>query len=166
MFRSFKKTIVIGGLVIMAFSFFACGKKIIIPYHAVVVESGLSFQPDFLKNNMTYGAYYYDDNGELVSDRTSPGTRTYIITNQDEFDEVFISFPQIDFDKEMILLYCYTTENTNQRHIKSVELDGGILKIGFSPDRDTTGIPPFFQRRILVVKIDEIEIETVEFTEI
>jgi hypothetical protein len=142
-------------------------------YNAIVVDAGLAFKKDFLMENMTYGAIYQNENWdpddasseELIEDQTSPVFRTYIITEKTQLDEVFSVFPDIDFEKEMIVMYAYTSVYGRKRIITSITLDNKNLKIAFKiaegkPGYNDASMP---QRRFLIIKLDKLDIDTVEF---
>ena len=88
----------------MSISLVGCKK---IDHNAVIITDVIRYQEEWLKDNHVYGAY--DENGEENYDENTPKSRTYLIKNQDEHDEVFSEFPEIDFENEMLIVYCYRT---------------------------------------------------------
>lgn len=156
----------------ICFTVSACG----ISYHAVVVNSGIEFTSDFLKNSITYGAWCdkEDYDPEVDEDRgwydtVSPQTRTYIVREQNEADEIFAVSPAFDFEKEMVLVYCWT-EIYNSRPIilKSVQMNtNSTLKVEFSLEKPTgeIGDASIPQRRILVIKMDKLNISSAVFSQ-
>ena len=55
---------------------------------------------DFTQNNKTH--YPFTEDG-------LPNNRTYMVEGEEEFSEIFSSFPQeVDFDKEILLVYLFT----------------------------------------------------------
>lgn len=157
----------------ICFTVSACG----VSYHAVVIGSDIEFTSDFLKNSITYGAWCdkedYDpevDEYRGWYDSESPETRTYIIKSQSEAGEIFTEIPAIDFENEMVLVYCWT-EIYNSRPVilKSVKMNkNNTLKIEFTLKKPTgaVGDASMPMRRILVVKIDKLDISSVEFLQI
>ena len=135
----------------------------IIKFDAEVIDlSSLTFREDFLKANRTYGAHY--ENGGY--DQTLPEFRTFVITEKAKLDEVFSVCPKIDFIKEMVVMYAYTSEYGHKRRIKNITLDNKTLKIKF---KIAEGLPGFSDAsmpitRFLVIKMDKLDIDTVEFT--
>ena len=130
----------------------------IMKYNVTVVETGVEFNEDFLTANTLYDPYNKDE--------TLPKFRTHIIKEQSKFDEVFIAFPQIDFQKEMILIYVYTCYYNGRSHkIQSVDLDGKTLKIGVRLKREYPYGPDMSSpmHRFLVIKMDSLDIKTVKF---
>ena len=155
-------------------AFSACG---IINYNGVVIDSGIEFTSDFLKSSITYGAWCEkeDYNPEVDEERgwydsESPETRTYIVREQSEADEIFTEIPAVDFKNEMLLVYCWT-EIYNSRPVilKSAILhENNVLKIEFTLKKPTgqVGDASMPTRRILVVKMDKLNISSVEFSQI
>lgn len=152
----------------------ACG----VGYHAAVMDSDVEFTAEFLKDSITYGAWCenedfdpevdeYGDHGWYDSE--SPETRTYIVREQSEADEIFANLPDVDFENEMILVYCWTEIYIRDVILKSVKADeGDTLKVEFTlkkPGRHV-GDATIPQRRILVVKVDKLDISAVEFSQI
>lgn len=150
---------------------FGCGNK----YSAVIVESELQFTNNFLKNSITYGAYYRNENfnsekdewdEEWLYDTVSPKTRTYIIGGKFELNEIFSAFPKVDLEKEMVIVYCYTSCYGRSRILKDIQRgDDLILKIKFTIKKGRCGYADASmpQRRILVLKMDKLEVKSVEF---
>lgn len=150
----------------MVISFSACGNDEI-PYNAVLydnVKEGI--KTEFLRDNLTYGAYNeYGD--EPLMDMHSPETRSFIIKEQDELNKIFIEFlPNIDFEREMVLMYGITSATSLPYKIEKIELKDELLKIEFkivAPKRvPSDGPKPY--TRWFVIKIDKLNITTVQFT--
>lgn len=168
-----KKFLGLGVVLIMSIGLFTgCGGN---KYNAVVMESGFSFKSEFLSENMTLGAYYYNENydaeaedpeDEYLRDETSPSHRIFVVKNQDECNLIFSDFQQVDFGKEMLLVYCYTDIYGRPRIIKSIELEGATLSVDFALKQAKPGVgdASMPQRRILVIKIKALDVETVSFT--
>jgi hypothetical protein len=147
------------------------GEKML-PYNAMIGVGGpLVYKEDFLKVNRTYGTIYWngiDDPGYAQSyeyDETSPQFRTFIITEQARVDEIFSVCPDIDFEKDMVLMYAYTSVYGNRYHIiKSITLDNKNLKIEFKISENESNDASMPQTRFLVTKMNKLDIDTVEFT--
>ncbi|MBE7078776.1 MAG: hypothetical protein E7380_02810 [Clostridiales bacterium] len=96
-----------------------------------------------------------------------------IIFTQEELEEVFLDFPKVDFEKEMVLVYFYdsfyhydipllkgiTFEEDNRLQITFYMKDMEEALPGYA-----TGLPP--RTYSLVVKIDKLEVSTAEFIRI
>lgn len=135
-----------------------------IDHNAVIITDGIRYQEEWLKENHVYGAY--DENGEEKYDENTPKSRTYLIKNQDELDEVFSEFPEIDFENEMLIVYCYRTIYIRKQVLEKVVLDGTILNVEFNVVKGKMGhadasVP---SRRMLVLKLDKLDITEVNIT--
>jgi len=167
-----KKILILGVAIIMAFGLFACGNKI--PFNAVVLSDGYNFKTKFLNENRTYGARYLNENynededewsDRYLVDETSPIFRVFVIKEQAELDKAFVYFPQIDFDKNMILVYCYTEIYSRSQIINSIELDGTVLEVEFSLKKAKPGVGDASapQTRFMIIKMDLLAITEVTF---
>lgn len=173
MAKKLAKALTLGVALIMCIGLFAgCGGN---KYNAVVLSEGFSFKPEFLINNRTHGAQYLNENWDeeidewddkYITDETSPEYRVLIIKNQIELDNIFGSFVQVDFEKEMILLYCYTDIYSRLQLIDKVNHSGTTLEIEFSLKKPKTGVKDASMPgcKQLVIKMDTLEIETAKFT--
>lgn len=158
-------------MVTTIFPFAGCGNK----YNAEIITSGMSFQQQFLDNSITYGAYYQKEyfnsqhsqwEKEWVLDEISPQNRTYIIRDRISLSEIFSTFPEIDFGEKMVLVYCYTSCYDRKQVLKSISLnDEKCLNINFTMKNGKIGYgdASLPQRRILVIKMDALDIISVDF---
>ena len=157
----------------ICFTISACG----VGYNAVVVDSGIEYTAEFLKNSITYGAWcdnedfnVEEDDYDGWYDSESPETRTYIVSELSEADEIFVKCPDVDFEKEMLLVYCWT-EIYQRRPVvlKSVKVEENqILKVEFTLKNPSgnVGDASMPMRRIIVIKMDKIDISFAEFSKI
>ena len=139
----------------------ACGGN---KYNVTVVESGLMFK-DYLKDGMISGVYDHSK-GEWIIDETLPRSRTFIIKEQNEFEDIFCDVPSwIDFNKEMLLVYIFPSSYGRPCKFKSVKTDGEILEIYFTMGKSKSGYGDAGspQRRIFAIKMKKLEIVAVEF---
>ena len=131
----------------------------------IITVDRLSYHAEWLENNPVYGAYSEDGKENYNSD--TPKNRTYLIQTQGQLNEIFVDFPEIDFEKEMVLVYCYRTVYTQRKQIlENVTLDGKVLNVSFNVERGKLGYADASapHRRILVVKLDKLEITEVKIT--
>ena len=88
---------------------------------------------DFSQNNKVYGAYYRDDEDayESEKDTISPRSRTFIIKDQEAYNEIFLEGAiDIDFETEMIVLYTQSVSDTDPFEIGDISIDeNGVLNI-------------------------------------
>ena len=156
----------------ICFTFSAC----IVRYHATVIDTGIEFTDEFLKGSITYGAWRenenYDPDDETSVDGwyddKSPETRTYILSEQGEADNIFDLSPKFDFEKERVIVYCWTEIYIRKVILKSVKTDGDTLKIKFTLKKPgwNVGDATMPQRRILVIRLKKVSFSSVEFTQV
>ena len=139
--------------VVVGMCFVGCGK---IEHNAVIIADGATYRTEWLDSNYVYGAYIEG----AGYDEDSPESRTYIIKNQEELDEIFSEFPQTDFEKEMVVVYCYRTIYVRKQVLEKVVFDGNVLKIEFNVVRGKIGHADAAapHRRTLAVKLDKLDI--------
>ena len=95
----------------LLFCFVGCSK---IEYNAVILKDGFTFKGSWI-----------DSNNELDE------SKTLVIKSQEALDEIFTEFKEIDFEKEMVIVYCYTTIYVREQKLEKVSLDNGVLSIEF-----------------------------------
>ena len=163
--KTIKKLLTIGLacllILCMSVSLVGCGK---IDHNAIIIADGITYQEEWLDNNHVYGAY--GENGEENYDENTPKSRTYLIKNQDELDEVFSEFPEIDFENEMLIVYCYRTIYIRKQVLEKVVLDRNVLNVEFNVVKGKIGHADASapSRRMLVVKLDKLDIAEVNVT--
>ena len=147
-------------------AFAGCETTVMRQFNARGIAHLTEFREDFLETNRIYDAPYLNENGECVLDKTSPKYRTYIITEKAQVDEVFSVCPEIDFEKEMVVMYAFSCTSFNGIKFTSITLDNKILKIKFKYKKGKpgykTGIPP--ETAFLRLLMDKLDITKVEFT--
>ena len=173
--KKIKKLLTIGLVVLlmlcMSISLVGCGK---IEYNATIIKDGISYNESWVSANLTYGAYYpnpdYNPDDEqsepVLFDDTSPKNRTYIIKEKTALDEIFETFPDIDFTKEMVIVYCFTTIYSRERVLESVKMgENNILNIEFkSKDNNGRGDAAMPGRAILTIRLDMLDITEANIT--
>lgn len=90
----------------------------------------------------------------------------YVIKLQDDVNEVFTEFPQIDFDAEMVIVYCYTTTSIREQKLNSVSFENGVLNIEFDVVKGKAGaggatVP---QTRTCIIQMDKVEANEIIIT--
>ena len=144
-------------ILILASLLIGCAR---IEYNATILKDGFAFNLEWYENNYTKHSLQSEYNNDL------PESRTYVINNQEDLNEVFASFPQIDFDTEMVIVYCYTTTCNRKQKLDNVSFDNGVLNIEFSNvkawfDVDDATSP---QTRTCVIRMDKIEATDINVT--
>jgi hypothetical protein len=127
------------------------------PYNATIVNAGFTVRVDFLDENEIYHPF--------KDDKTLPEDRAFIIPDKDKLDDIFSVFPSINFEKEMIVMYMYTSSYVRKRSITSVTFNNNKLLIKFKYAELKPGIGDATTpaRRLLVIKMDKLDIDAVEF---
>ena len=164
-----KKYFIAMGMALLMFFVNGCNEKIY--YHAVIVNG--VYNETFLKKNMTFGAYYKNENYdpenvndyEYLLDETSPRDRTFIVTEQSQMNDIFESFrAPINLEKQMLVVYIYTDCYQRARILRTVRLSGDVLKIEFKlkPGKRGYGNACEPYQRTFAVVLDKLDVETVE----
>lgn len=166
-----KKIIASLVLAIMALFSFGCTDKLpeeetyIAPYNAILYDNcGLWINDDFKAENRVKGAIYNDE----FEWGDYPKSRTFIITDSDSFKNAIIdNFKQfeVDFDKEMIILYTFVADCVLPAKINKMELVDEFLSIHCVIElirNSLTTCQPF--QRWLIVKLDKLSVTAVENT--
>lgn len=160
----FKKILVLGVIMSIVLSLAACKDAPL--YNAKFYDdAGKWIHQEFLIENLTRGAYF---EGQNTDDDSYPKSVTRLIKSKGEFDAIFAEFPmEIDFDKSMICLYIFTCNYVRPYEISKITIDNQMLKIAVESikPKGTTGDAVRSWQRCLVVKMDRLEIDTLEFTE-
>lgn len=163
--KKIKKILTIGlaFLLMLCMSISLVGCKPI-EHNAVIITDGIAYQEEWIDDNHVYGAY--DENGEEKYDENTPKSRTYLIKTQAELDEAFSEFPEIDLENEMLIVYCYRTIYARKQVLEKVALEGTVLNVEFNIVKGKIGHADASapHRRILVVKLDKLDITEVTIT--
>lgn len=158
-----KKIVIMGVALITALAFFAgCSSD---KMNAKMYDNaGGWIKESFSSDNLTRGAFYGE---ERITDSAYPENRTFIVNNQEEYEEIFIEDTEeldVDFNKETIVVYTYTADSQRENYIKSVNVKDSILKILYK-EKTRSGVGdttrPF--QRWFVVKLDKIDIIGADF---
>ena len=160
-------------LLSICLAFSACGVR----YHATVIDTGIEFTSEFLEESVTYYQgwhenedYNPEDENSVPGwyDETLPQSRTYIVSGQSEADKIFAASPKFDFEKERVVVYCWSEIYTRKVILKRVKTDGDILKIKFTLKKPgwAVGDASMPHRRILVIKLKNVSFSSVEVTQV
>ncbi len=159
-----KKILILGVLMVMAFSLGACENKI--PYNAVMYDdAGKWIAEQFLLENITQGAYF---EGINTDDNSYPKSVARLIKSGEEFEAIFTEFPlEIDFDKSIVCIYVFTCNYVRPYKINKIVVDNQTLKIEVKSvkPKEAVGDAVRSWQRCLVVKMDKTDVISVEFTE-
>lgn len=133
-------------------------------YNAIVCdEPNRWLREDFLSENLISGAYYDE---KIYTDDIYPSSRTFIIDNNECFNEIFQSSSlDVNFEREMLVLHTFVSIYTRPIEIKEVSVEESVLQIEFIMGKAQKGtgdaIRPF--QRYLLVKLDKLAVTSAEF---
>lgn len=113
-----------------------------------------------LKDSFTFNESWLDSNNELTE------SKTFVIESQEALDEIFTDFKEIDFDKEMLIVYCYTTIYVREQKLEKVSFDNNILSIEFDvvDGKPGTGDATAPKTRTCVICLDKVAATEVKVT--
>ena len=101
--------------------------------------------------------YYHDDNGYFTTKMYSeyPTERTFIIENQDCFNQVFKNSTNltIDFEKKRLVLYTYVSYDKKELYFDRCAKNEDVIEVhfyNFSRLATADGCPPY-QRWIYII---------------
>ena len=172
-----KRIIVLFMMLILSIVLVGCSNDNVntILYNAVMVNSGSIdtaqtvnyFKKDFLLENKVSGVRYKNENydptnpesEEYIFDESSPETITYVLDSLDKYERVFNTNYEIDYDKEILILYLFADTNCTYS-LDSVELNNNNLKITCKSKINVTTEP---ERTFILIKMDKVEFENIEF---
>ena len=160
-----KKIAIIGVVLMMCLCVLVgCGNN----YNARLYDNANEYiKKEFAAENLTRGSYYGEQ--DFYADDTYPATRTFIVDNQTKYDEIFIAGLEefdISFDKQMLIVYTFTTVYHRNNWITSVDVYNSVLTINYKMDEKFgVGDASRPYQRWFVVKLDALNITSVEFVE-
>ena len=125
----------------------------------------------FLDENRVKGAFYlakatWYGEADWQRDEESPSARTFIITSEEEYTEIFTnSPPSIDFEKRMAILYVFADCSPRDYRLKGMKVDGSVLtvKVKLENRWGNDATMPYARCFLLVMK--KMEITEVVFEE-
>ena len=128
----------------------------------------------FLEENKISTAYYrnpdftdiHASEPKYIKYPDEPKTRTFIITEKEEYDRIFTKSPvEVDFEKEMVILYTCTDVSPREYNLKKMDVNDGVLiaKIKLEHRNVNDSVMPYQRWFVLVMK--KMEIGEVKFEE-
>jgi len=132
--------------------------------------------PSFLENNKVGGAFYKNPNyvegqdeldEEYYYDEESPASRTFIITDREKYNTVFVEDSlKVDFEKEMVILYIFPDVYSREYQLEELSVNDQIVTVKYklesSDKKDATA--PY--QRCMVLKMEKSDVLSAEFIEI
>jgi hypothetical protein len=157
-----KKYFIIMIMIFVLLLFTGCSKH---KYDVKIINENFEFHNGVLENYMTYGAFD-EANNNYINDISTPEDFTLVIKNEKQLDEMFSKFPNVNFEKEMIIIYIYTGIYNAERKITEVEYEHGELSIDFDyrlkPGTGSASIP---MQRVLIIKMKLLDVYEVDIDE-
>lgn len=94
----------------------------------------------------------------------APTSRTFIVTDEEEFAKMFDSFPaEIDFASQMLVVYMFSVINGRPHHMRKLKVEDGKLSIRIKEENcnsDDTTMPG---RKCVAIVMDKTEISSAAF---
>lgn len=129
----------------------------------------------FLAQNRVSGAYYTnekytDPHGsepKYIKYPGEPKTRTFIISNREEYDKIFTASPiRVDFEKKMVILHTCADVSLREYNIKELVVSDKALTVKVKQVyKDVNDSVEPYQRCFMLV-MQRTEISEVKFEEI
>ncbi len=142
-------------------------------YHAKLYDRAQDWvDEEFLNENRVYGAYYrIKDYGDGIydyeQDKTSPRTRTFVIKTEEEYQQIFSrSTVEVDFEKQIVILYMFNCDYARDCLLKNIKLEGQKLQVYYKLENiggRNDGTMPY--QRCFMLVMDKTDFEAVEFIE-
>ena len=134
-----------------------------IDYNAKIVKDEINFNDDWVNANQVYDSYNFETN---KWDTTSPKDRTYVLNTQEQIDEVYSYFPNINLDEQMLIVYCYRNVYVREQKLKNVTLDDGLLNVEFdiAPGKLGHADAASPHTRMCTIKLNKVDYKQVKVT--
>ena len=169
-----KRKIIAAGLVLLILLQLLTGCAAI-RYGATLYSDTEEWLDDaFLEENKISTAYYRNPNftdihgsePKWIKYPDEPKTRTFIITEKEEYDRIFTKSPvEVDFEKEMVILYTCTDVSPREYNLKKMDVNDGVLiaKIKLEHRNANDSVMPY--QRFFMLTMKKAEITKVKFEE-
>lgn len=134
-------------------------------YNIKVIENGYTFNDGVLEEYFPYGAYNFNLN-QYNTNTNSREDYTFIIKDENQLNELFNEFEDINFDKQMVIVYIYTGIYDSKVKITEVEYEELELNIEFSYKlKKGTGSATMPKQKTLIIIMDKLELIEVDIEE-
>ena len=159
------------------------GCKGSLPYKATVIGSGVVcdwnivprqigyFTDNFWKENLIGGVAYNNENRncedpndeEYITFDDLPIERVRIIRNKEECENTFLNPIEIDFEKEIIIVYMFCSNYTRTVKVKNIRAVDKNLFVEYTMAKGKLGYKDASapQRRFMVIKMDNPNVDTI-----
>jgi hypothetical protein len=140
-------------------------------YHAKIYDDAQEWVSEqVLADHITRGAQI-GNSENFAQGEKYPEDIEYLIRSQAELDEYFEEFPvNVNFDREMVAICFFTCRYISKDYkIESIEVDEGELEIDVEYEKESRGcgkakLAPFPRQRCIAVKMDKVDVYTVDFS--
>ena len=169
--KRIKTILLLGVIAIMGLGIFAgCGSNI--HCRAVLFDNTSEWaRTDFLRENLTRGTFQFHNGYEWeeVADANElPQCRTFIITDEVKFNEIFLQFPPgINFESEILIVHIISNSYlTRPYRLRNLEIINGKVHISvqLQRPRGAVGGAAELQQRVFAVRMDRHPVSEVNFT--
>ncbi len=158
-----RKTVSICLITMLALSIFiGCG---VVGYNAKLYDMANDWiKKEFADENVVTVA------GFIGVEYPDPSERVFIVRNQEDYDKIFIAdIPElnVDFSKQMIIVYTSGSEHRLQNKITKTELKNDKLTITYKrsvPHKNANYVCQPYQRWFVVI-LDSLSVTEVDFVE-
>ncbi len=165
------KAFLLGSLLIVLCLCFLAGCSM--PYGAELYSHAQEYiSQEFKDNYHVRGAYYrnenYDGYDDGYYDKTSPKYRTFIITEEAEFKEIFTKYNgTVDFENKLVILYTFADSSPRECFINEIYIEDVILTVKYKYEQYNEAIIDAVRRyqRFFMLIMDKTEFSEVEFIE-
>ena len=126
-----------------------------IKYNVKIINE-YKIKEEFLEGHRIRNAYYMDPvTGEyILGDKNLPEEYEVLIRTEEEFQKIFSGKSNINFNKEVLVVYVYNSIYDREKIITDVEIDEGELSIEFkSKNKYGVGDSSLPLQRIVVFKM-------------
>lgn len=174
-----KRLFLLGVFLIVLFTCVGCNTN---KYNAYLFDDAREWIKDeFANANPTFGYFNenlnedyfsedFNENTDLISDESYPRKRIFLVDNQEKYEQIFIANIDeldINFNEQMLIIYTFTTIYHRKNSITNLKVNNQILTISYKMASQKYGVGdvsrPF--QRWFVVKLDKLDITSVEFNE-
>ena len=134
----------------------------------VKIMNEYNIKEEFLMTHKTKNAYYKDlTTGEyIVENKGLPEEYEILIRTEEEFEKIFNGKSNIDFNKEVLVVYVYTSIYDKDKTLKDVEIDEGELSIEFkNKNKYNVGDASMPLQRVVVFKVKNGNFYSVDIDE-
>ena len=129
----------------------------------------------FLKENPISGARYPNENytGPHGSEPSTirypdaPKTRVFIITDGEEYEKIIPHYSiEVDFEKQMVILYTFSVDSSRDFNLKSVKVNDGALTVKIKQEASNVLDGSMPGQGWVMLTMKKMEISEVKFEEI